>query len=232
MTNINILADFEREINKIDDTFGKPVVDDSLFWLNQGVNKFIKIRFNGDFVHHTSFEQTEKRRSDLIKLVSSCEYKNDQLEISTDYSDYDKYIVPEYPEDFLYELSETAVITDNEGDHKTEVPIFECTHDSFMYRVNNSLTDFHYKNNKARPLRIRTANGCTLLTDKNYKIDLYTLGYIRKPNEITLDNPHNEYSDFEDITMQEIIKIAAQMYIENQKDERYQTISNEVLTQE
>ena len=32
--------------------------------------------------------------------------------------------------------------------------------------------------------------------------------------------------------MSEIIKIAAQMYLENKKDERYKTISYEVNTQE
>jgi len=78
-----------------------------------------------------------------------------------------------------------------------------------MYRVTNSLTDFHYRYHRARPLRVRLTNGCMLLTDKNYKINKYTLGYLRKPNEITLDNPHDEYQDFEDIIMQEIIKIAA-----------------------
>ena len=41
-----------------------------------------------------------------------------------------------------------------------------------------------------------------------------------------------EYEDFEDMIMSEIIKIAAQMYIENTKDERYKTISEEVNTQE
>jgi hypothetical protein len=101
-----------------------------------------------------------------------------------------------------------------------------------MYRVNNSLTDFHYKYNRARPLRIRTTQGCELLTDKNYKIYNYTLGYLRKPKEITLENPFDEYTDFEDIIMQEIIKIAAQMYLENKKDERYKTITAEVSTQE
>lgn len=110
--------------------------------------------------------------------------------------------------------------------------VFECTRDSFMSRVNNSLTDFHYRFHRARPIRIRFSNGCDLLTDKNYKIAKYTLGYLRTPNEITLDNPFAEYTDFEDIVMPEIIKIAAQMYIENKADQRYQTITNEVNTQE
>jgi hypothetical protein len=71
-----------------------------------------------------------------------------------------------------------------------------------------------------------------LLTDKQYKISKYSLGYLREPTEITLDNPYDEYEDFEDIIMPEIIKIAAQMYLENKKDERYKTITQEVNTQE
>ena len=70
------------------------------------------------------------------------------------------------------------------------------------------------------------------MTDKNYKIYKYTLGYLRKPNEITLENPFDEYTDFQDIIMSEIIKIAAQMFLENKKDERYRTITAEVSTQE
>ena len=70
------------------------------------------------------------------------------------------------------------------------------------------------------------------LTDKQYKIYKYSLGYLRKPKEITLEKPYDEYNDFEDIIMPEIIKIAAQMYLENKKDERYKTITQEVSTQE
>lgn len=101
-----------------------------------------------------------------------------------------------------------------------------------MYRVNNSLTDFHYRYHRARPLRVRAKYGCNLLTDKNYRIYKYQLGYIRKPQEISLDDPHDEYDEFEDTVLNEIIKIAAQMYIENKKDERYRTITQEVNTQE
>lgn len=110
--------------------------------------------------------------------------------------------------------------------------MFECTSDSFMYRVNNSLTDFHYRFHRARPLRVRLKDGCLLLTDKQYDVDTYVLGYLRKPKEITLDNPFDEYDDFQDIIIPEIIKIAAQMYLENKKDERYKTITQEVVTQE
>ncbi len=76
MRYIDLLANFEREINMIDNAVEKPSTDDSLFWLNQGVAKFVKQRFNGDFIHKTSYEQNEKRRVDLIKLFKSETYKS------------------------------------------------------------------------------------------------------------------------------------------------------------
>ena len=231
MTYIKILEAFELEINKLNDAVGKPATDDSLFWLNQAVAKFVKLRFNGDFAHGTGYEQTEKRRMDLINLFKSEDYMYSSMKQDTTNPSYDSYAIV-YPTDFMYSLNEDVIISDNQGQHQMNTCIFECTRDSFMYRVNNSLTDFHYRFHRARPLRIRHDNGCELLTDKQYKIWRYTLGYLRKPKEITLENPFDEYTDFEDIVMPEIIKIAAQMYLENQKDPRYQSITNEVSTQE
>lgn len=229
MKYIDILKSFELEINKIDDILTKPSSDDSLYWLNQAISKFVKLRFNGDFVHDTSYEQTEKRARDLINLHSdyNCVLQSpDKI-----YATYDEYLI-KYPDDMLYVLNEDVIIDSVNGGHEMDTCIFECTADSFMYRINNSLTDFHYRYYRARPIRIRTNDGCKLLTDKNYKVTNYTLGYIRIPKELTLDNPFNEYQDFSDNVMYEIIKIAAQMFIENKKDERYKTISNEVNTQE
>ena len=231
MTYIKILEAFELEINKLNDAVGKPATDDSLFWLNQAVAKFVKLRFNGDFAHGTGYEQTEKRRMDLINLFKSEDYTYSSMKQDTTNPSYDSYAIV-YPTDFMYSLNEDVIISDNQSQHQMNTCIFECTRDSFMYRVNNSLTDFHYRFHRARPLRIRHDNGCELLTDKQYKIWRYTLGYLRKPKEITLENPFDEYTDFEDIVMPEIIKIAAQMYLENQKDPRYQSITNEVSTQE
>lgn len=229
MTAYQILVSFETEIGKINDSVNKPLTVDSLYWINQAVAKFVKLRFNGDFVHKTSFEQTEKRREDLINLFTTCSYK--AIEPDKVYSDYDIYSV-EYPSDFLYILNEDITISDLKGEHVTNTHVFECTRDSYMHRINNSLTDFHYIRHKARPLRIRTNEGCELLTDKQYKIQSYTIGYLRKPKIITLNDPSIEYTDFNDNVMYEIIKIAAQMYIENVQDKRYETITNEVNTQE
>lgn len=231
MTNIQILAAFEREINQIDDTLNKPATDDSLYWLNQAVYKFCKTRFNGNAPHFTSYEQNEKRTKDLVNLFVSSDL--DLSSVDENRATYNKYTVT-YPENMMFVLNEDVVIDSVDGGHELDTSVFECTADSFMYRVNNTLTDFHYRHYKARPLRIKTQDGCDLLTDKKYKITKYTLGYLRNPNKISLDKPKEEYSDFPDVIMPEIIKIAAQMYIESQTpmQQRYQTISNEVNTQE
>lgn len=229
MKYIDILEAFETEIGVVNQV-EKPLTSDSLFWLNQAVDKFVKLRFNTDQVHKTSYEQNEKRRNDLINLYKTTKYT--QFVIDDNNPKYDKYTVENYPDDFLFSLNEDAIITDNKGNNPYSTSIFECTSDSFMYRVTNSLTDFHYKYGEARPLRVCTDKGCYLLTDKNYKIKEYVLGYLRTPNKITLSNPFEEYTDFDNITIPEIIKIAAQMYLENTGNPRYKSITQEVMTQE
>lgn len=229
MKYIDILEAFETEIGVVNQV-EKPLTSDSLFWLNQAVDKFVKLRFNTDQVHRTSYEQNEKRRNDLINLYKTAKYT--QFNIDDNNPKYDKYTVEDYPDDFLFSLNEDAIITNNKGENPYSTSIFECTSDSFMYRVTNSLTDFHYKYGEARPLRVCTDKGCYLLTDKNYKIKEYVLGYLRTPNKITLSNPFEEYTDFDNITIPEIIKIAAQMYLENTGNPRYKSITQEVMTQE
>lgn len=83
MKNIKILESFEIEIDKIDNAVEKPSSDDSLYWVNQAVGKFIKTRFNGDPVHKTSYEQNEKRRIDLINLYVSKKYSWSKIKRAT-----------------------------------------------------------------------------------------------------------------------------------------------------
>ena len=229
MRGIDILAAFELEINKINEDIEKPLTDDSLYWLNQAVVKFVKDRFNGNAPKRTSYEQNEKRTRDLIKLlVNTTIAANGE---PTEHVNYTEYAYT-YPTNMMFVLNEDVVISDMDDNHQMDTCVFECTADSFMYRINNKLTDFHYRFHRARPLRIRTADGFKLLTDKNYKINTYSLGYLKTPTEITSADPTTNYTDFADHTWLEIIKIAAQMYIENQADPRYNTITNEVNTQE
>lgn len=247
MRCIDIIAAFELEINKLDDVLAKPATDDSVYWINQAMMKFVKDRFNGNAPKRTSYEQNEKRTRDLINLLRKDSYEfgdpmydesgNQVLFQYEEHPDYDEYIYdyPGYGVNYdkpkmLYVLNEDVII--NVNGKRKDVPVFECTADNFMYRITNSLTDFHLHCGTARPLRIRTQTGFKLLTDKNYTIERYTVGYLKVPTEIDPSNPDTEYNDFEDNIWAEIIKIAAQMYIENQSDPRYKTLTQEVLTQE
>ena len=229
MKCIDLIASFELEINKLDEALEKPVTDDSLYWINQAVMKFVKDRFNGNAPKRTSYEQNEKRTRDLINLLK--ENKPDPIFFDDSHVNYNSYEYL-YPADMMFTLNEDVIISDTNNDHLMDTCVFECTADSFMYRINNSLTDFHYRHHRARPLRVRTKDGFRLLTDKNYKINSYTLGYLKVPEEIKGESPDKEYKDFEDYIWLEIVKIAAQMYVENQQDPRYKTLTNEVLTQE
>ena len=244
MRRYDILTAFELEINKLDDAINKPVTNDSIYWLNQAIMKFMKERFNGNAPHYTSYETTEKRTRDLINLVKT---DNPSLGTAANKTGYNVYSTV-WPEDLMYILEERVTINGNKV-----VSVFECTNDSFMYRMMNSLTDFHYKHKYARPLRVRTGMNTDgnqtveLYTDTNYTLSDYNIMYIRVPQMIDSDtteivdvnevpteverlNP--DYKDFPVDIWMEIIKIAAQMYIENQSDPRYRTLTNEVLTQE
>lgn len=272
MKRLDILAAFEVEIDKIDDALNKPVTDDSLYWLNQAVNKFMKERFNGNAPHYTSYEQNEKRTKDLHRLfkkvhineitIGDEEDNMPTISMSTNtenLTDKQKekilYFSPfayyprnqfasqmyMWPSDLLYILNEDVSICSQDGEHYYDTSIFECTADNFMYRVTNSLTDFHYKYHKARPLRVRCGENesgvqfIVLLNDKKYYVEDYYISYLRRPEKLTNEDPDNadvEYNDFEDSVWFEIIKIAAQMYVENKAEPRYRTLTNEVLTQE
>lgn len=228
MRCIDLIAAFELEINKLDDSLNKPVTDDSLYWINQAIMKFVKDRFNGNAPKRTSYEQNEKRARDLINLYRE---SNCDTGLMEEHASYNAYVY-EYPADMMFTLNEDITISNKVGNYVMDTCVFECTADSFMYRINNHLTDFHYRYHRARPLRVRTKEGFKLLTDKNYRINSYSLGYLKVPEEIVNTDPYREYKDFEDYIWLEIVKIAAQMYIENQSDPRYKTITNEVLTQE
>ena len=78
MKCIDLIASFELEINKLDDALDKPVTDDSIYWINQAVMKFVKDRFNGNAPKRTSYEQNEKRTRDLINLLVNIEINADE----------------------------------------------------------------------------------------------------------------------------------------------------------
>ena len=174
MRAVDLIASLELEINKLNDAINKPLTDDSLYWINQAVVKFVKDRFNGNAPKRTSYEQNEKRTRDLINLLR--EDKIEEFTVSS-HVNYDQYEY-HYPSDMMFVLNEDVVIDSVNGGYEMDTCVFECTADSFMYRINNKLTDFHYRFHRARPLRVRTKDGFRLLTDKNYSLSMDQLSDV------------------------------------------------------
>lgn len=227
MKYIELQYAFELEAANLDQPLADKInSEDILYWLNQGVIKFIKTRYNGNNPNKTSFEQDEKRTRDLINLLKKADLTNDSSNVTS------KYTVSHYtyPSDLMFVIDEMVIL--GIGGQSVPTEIFECTHDSYMYRITNSLTDFHLRNGYARPLRVMDDTGCNLYTDNNYTIDSYSVAYLRNPSKITLSNPHDQYTEFPEYAQSEIVKLAVQMYLENASNPRYQSINNEVALME
>lgn len=234
MKNIELLEAFELEINKLDDNLTKPATRDSEYWLNQGLEKFWKTRYSGINYKTQAFEQTQKRVDDLRTLVKTKVYEGNDIFVGGDCYTVD------LPNDYVILLGDTAGIApmddnecwelDNEGNYKVKkTDTLEATIETLDRQLANSLSEHRLKYCQARPLKLVHNNEVLLFTDGNYKVVYYRLVYLRRPEKIDIHtSPFDSYTDMPEHTHSEIVKLAAKMYIENQKDPRYTTLSNEV----
>lgn len=222
MKNIDALRQFEIEIGTMNDLANKPSTYESQMWLNQGYLRFIKTRYSGMNFKRKGFEQDQKRVEDLKKLVKSVELTLGRAADPTEY-------LVQYPADHYISLGEDVYI----DTWKDPVDVFECTIENYTTRLNNSLTDVHSFHGYARPARLLTSDGAKLKTTDEYIINKYVLYYLSKPKTIDiLTKPQDEFTDLNEIAQPEVIKLAANMYIENKSNPRYKTYQNEITQME
>lgn len=241
MKNIQLQESFEIELNKLEDNLTKPTTNITEYFLNAGLDKFWKTRYGENNFKRDSFEQTQKRIDDLRTLVTEHTFdKNEITKISNDL-----YTV-NLPENYLIMLGDTAGISpadgmDNQCWEKDENGVYiihysdtiEGTIETLDRIKENSLSEYHLRYTKAKPIKLIANNSVKLYTDGKYKISTYTIQYLRKPNRINIHtDPYKEYTDMPEHTHLEIVKLAAQLYIENQLDPRYKSYSNEVIAME
>lgn len=235
MTGIQFQEAFEREINQFNDVFNKPTSAETEYWLNQGLEKFYKTRYSGINFKQLGFEQNQKRIDDLRTLVSKV--------TSEPTSTNDKTYQVVLPKDYFALLGDTAGIQpigDNEcwekenGEYVIKyTDTIESTIETVDRDKQNSLSEYRLKYCFARPLRLIENNNIILYTDGNYKVSSYTLTYLKRPSKIDIHtSPYSEYTNMPTHTHSEIVKLAAQMYIENKGNQRYNSYSNEINTME
>lgn len=233
MTYNQLQEAFELEINQLDSNLTKPVTSDIEYWLMAGLDKFIKTRYSGINFKRKGFEQDQKRIDDLRTLVINKTYN---------FTVYPEEYTVSLPTDYMLTLGETAVIfSDNacwpvgtSGMPRTKhTDILEATIENIDRQRQNSLSEYRLHGTSARPLRLFQGNEIHLFTDGNYNIKNYILTYLRTPKKISLtETPFEEYTDMPAATHLEIVKLAAELYLENKANPRYQSYINEVNTME
>lgn len=235
MKYIDLQSSFELEIAKIDDGLNKPKSLDTEYFLNAGLDKFWKTRYSQNNYMFQGFEQTQKRIDDLRTLVTEYTYMDDINTVN------DSLYTVELPEDYVVLLGDTVGITpvgynacwdtDNNGNYVIHYSdTIEGKIETIDRIKENSLSEYHLKYTKAKPIKVIAGNTISLHTDGYYKISSYTIQYLRKPMYIDIHkDPFAEYTDMPEHTQLEIVKLAAQLYLQNQADPRYQTYTQEII---
>lgn len=233
MKYIELQEALELEIGLLDNNIEKPTTSDLEYWLNSGLDKFIKTRYSGVNYKRMGFEQDQKRMDDLRTLVTKKAYT---------FGVYPTEYIVQLPEDYMIAVGETAVIFSNDacwpvgpsGQPRTKnTDVLEATIENIDKQMQNSLSEYRLHGTSARPLRLLQGDKIHLYTDGNYSIKNYILMYLRIPTRISLtSDPFAEWTDMPASTHQEIVKLAAELYLENKANPRYQTYLNEVNTME
>lgn len=235
MKNIELLESFELELNKLDDNFTKPTTNTTEYFLNAGLDKFWKTRYSQNNPKVKGFEQIQKRIDDLRTLVA-------EVTLVPDTTSKDLYTVT-IPEDYVILLGDTAGISpadgytdpcwelDSDGNYVIHYSdVLEGSIETIDRIKENSLSEYHLRYTKAKPIRLLSGNEIKLYTDGKYKVSEYILHYLRKPHYIDIHTePFKEYTDMPEHTHLEIVKLAAQLYIENQANPRYNSYTQEVV---
>lgn len=235
MKNIELLESFELELNKLDDNFTKPTTNTTEYFLNAGLDKFWKTRYSQNNPKVKGFEQIQKRIDDLRTLVA-------EVTLVPDTTSKDLYTVT-IPEDYVILLGDTAGISpadgytdpcwelDSDGNYVIHYSdVLEGSIETIDRIKENSLSEYHLRYTKAKPIRLLSGNEIKLYTDGKYKVSKYILHYLRKPHYIDIHTePFKEYTDMPEHTHLEIVKLAAQLYIENQANPRYNSYTQGVV---
>lgn len=243
MTNKELQIAFEIEAKGSYINIGdKPLSKEIEFWLNQGLEKFVKTRYSGVNFKRESFEQSEKRTDDLRTLVVTVKlYAEDNA-----FPDNDGTYYIELPENYMFLLGDKTGLlpnsdeayecwkTDSEGRY---IELFtdpiQATIDNIDFKLENSLSDHRYRKGKAKPLRLIEGDKIFYYTDNNYLVNSVIVKYLKFPQHLDIHtNPNEQYTDMPEHTHQEIVKLAVQAYLENKTNPRYQSFNNEVVTME
>ena len=227
MTERDFLISFERQLINIIPNYlngGKLKSDTIYYYINRAKDEYVKQLYR-------IFQQNQEITDKLKTLVTTKTYRY------SDFTVYNNRFITTYPDDCMFVLGEQVRIQIKNNKCINRIvknqDVIEATIETVDKILSNSLSEHHLHHGQAKPVRLYTDGKIVLYTDGNYQVRIYNMTYLRKPKYIDIHKkPFDEYTDMPEHTHSEIVKLAAQMYIENQGNQRLQSHNQEVNTME
>lgn len=225
----------------------KPQSREIEMWLNDGLETYFKTRYSGINFKGLSYEQDQKRTEDLrnlkVKIHSMPIQRADNIDSEAFiFGKPDNYFITTGESVTILPLTDEAkkcwrnYTTDEDG-NKIYLPyraqVTECNDDNIDSKLSNKLSDYRFQGSFTKPLRVFHKDSVVIYSDKNYEVQTYTLTYLKTPKKIDIHtNPSEVYTDFPKHALEEIVKLAVQLFLENKEKQRFNTFSHVVNTME
>lgn len=103
--------------------------------------------------------------------------------------------------------------------------VTQSTADTYRTQIDNPYSEHVLEGDEAKPLRLFRGDLIELITDGNYGVSQYYLRYLRQPAEVIYNTVSCDLSEH---VHDEVVRLAANMILENIESQRYNTHSYEV----
>ena len=259
MTIYELHLAFQTHLDKItSSSYPEIPIEQRDFYLNVGIERFIKQRYGGTNPKAQGFEQVQKRVDDLSDIVRYANINPTGTGFIQDRT-YSTLTYP-VPQDYWFAIFERVLLTYGECPQGTQVWVTASSHNEINWR----LQDPFNKPKKDRVFRVMGKGTAlttapvliTLFYDITVSPTIYTLGYIGQfvqvrgqftANQQFQPNTQPTYQTFNPIgptywtqqqfwfnqqSQYEIVNLAVQAALEAIESPRYNTFSNQVNTQE
>lgn len=206
--------------------------------LNNAIERFIRQRYGTTNAKQQPFESTQKRTDDLSNLTkyatlntfTSGEY------VATNVASF----VTDLPADYWFSLSEIATINKTTPCVQTFNHYIKAIQHNQLGQV---LNDPFNKPEDYYTLRVIYSDKLHILVDSRVTLSQIKLAYLSAYQKLRINGTYNRTPGdplyyqtlefwFNPHTHQEIANIAAEIYLEQVADPRYQTILNQNINQE
>lgn len=193
------------------------------WWLNSAIKKFVKTRYSGVNTKRESFEETQKRIDDLRTLV-----KSSDLSLASTSDPYPNGYYSAMPSDYWLTVGEEATIS--VSGTTSRVGVTQCNQNQYRQKIDDPYSEHILHYGTAEPIRLFYENSVELISDGNYSVSTYHLTYLKAPQTVSLSTSTD--CDLPFHTHDEVVRLCANMILENVEQPRYQSHSMEVATME